>query len=312
MSSRRTAAIAALSAVVLSACQYYTLVSTAADLGQQGVAHNPANDPDPVPTALDPASRSLPIVIGVHGFAGTPYELQDARDYLQSQGITVYRVLMGGHGLDYDSQTHQSGVQQFSTRTWHDWEAPVEAAYNQLADLGYTNIGFLTSSTGGPVTMELVSSGKLHSTPTRISMVAPILDFKNKLAAAAGLLQTFGAFNDPSPATGSAVDHWYADYPVSEVEQLIDLTEVMKHRLRGTIVLPSSMKIEIFQSKGDGTADPVSAPLWLNGIKGPLVSLYWVDSSHHIPISTDTDGFSASDLALKTQLLEQIATFHKS
>jgi carboxylesterase len=290
-------------ATLLSGCSFYSYVSTTGDLGV-GNVHDTA-DLLSAQAAPDDASRSLPVVVAVHGFSATTYEMSTAATYLKSKGCLVSRVLMGAHGTT---------VEAFKNSTWKDWEGPVAAEYNKVVDMGYTNISFLTASTGGPIVMELYTNpaNPLKSKPKRINMVAPLLDYsdKNKIIGLAGILQTLGAFNKQSPNTGSSKGHWYSDWPVT--------TEVMKGRLRTTISIPDDTRIQIFQSNGDPTVDPLSGTLWVNGIHGGLVSLYMVNSSIHVPIGPDfiddtgKDTWTDADKALRNRILDQVVASVKS
>lgn len=301
-------ALAAAASLPLAGCAFYSTVSATGDLGIGNVTFS--SNLLSKAQAPDEASKSLPVVVMVHGFGATAYETQYSADFLQARGFLVSQPNLGGHG--------EASLDQFAAATWQDWGRPIADEYNALKTLGYQNVQFLTISTGGTVVMELLSRQQFQTAePRRISMVAPILDSTDKLLGGVGLLQFFGAKGRPTKKTGSNVGRFYSDWPATSLRQLLDLTEVMKGRLRaGTVKVPDDAKVQIFQSNGDGTVDPVSADLWASGIKGGLVSVFRLDSLKHVPIGVENvvegkSDFSPQDLALRDRLLEQVATAHK-
>lgn len=297
-----------LAALILPGCEFYSSVSETGDLGIGTVRDTTAGKLVSALPTPDSASRSLPVVIAVHGFTASTFETTPVAEYLRGKGFLVSQVLMGAHGVSLD---------EFKASTWRTWEIPVLEEYQKLMTLGYKNIGFVTASTGGSVVMELYTSGQLVPAPTRISMVAPLLDFADKRIGIMGILQALGASNKPSKATGNSFGHWYSDWSIRQLRELQDLTEIMKSRLRGSIPLPDNAKIQIFQSMGDKVVDPFSADIWTNGIKGGLVSLYRLDSDLHVPIGQEfiddkgVNTWTAKDRATKTRIFEQIEAWQK-
>ncbi len=62
-------------------------------------------------------------VLLLHGFSGTPREMQPLGEYLHARGITVSAPLLPGHGGTLD-QMNRTG--------WQDWTAGAAAAYADL------------------------------------------------------------------------------------------------------------------------------------------------------------------------------------
>lgn len=244
------------------------------------------------------AEKDALVVVAVHGYTATTYELKPAADYLRSQGIRVSEVLLGAHG---------TSIQDFEKSTWKTWEAPIVAEYQALRQEGYRNVALLGTSTGGTLILEALTSGKLVPAPKRLAMVAPLIEIKNKLAGYAGLLDWLGMkYVDTNPQ-GTSIGNWYRFRPAGTITSLVDLTEIMKFRLRTGVRLDGT-KTLVFQSKDDPTVDPVSAELLRQGLKSDL-EVELVDSSLHIPIWPDGVGghaFSAQEAALRQQILERI------
>lgn len=249
----------------------------------------------PTPTE---AEKDQLVVLAAHGYTATTFELKPAANYLRSQGLRVSEVLLGAHGTN---------IQDFEKSTWKTWQAPIVAEYKALQDRGYRNIAILGTSTGGTLILEALTSGKISPAPKRIALVAPLIEIKNKLAGYAGLLDWFGLkYIDTNP-TGDSIGHWYRFRPAPTITSLVDITEIMKARLR-TGIRVEGAKTLVMQSTGDSTVDPVSAELLRDGIKSDL-TVEMVPSTMHIPIWPDgVDGhtFTAEEASLRQQLLEKI------
>lgn len=254
-----------------------------------------------VPNPTD-QQKATPVVIAVHGFTATPFEIQDAATYLRGQGLLVSKVLLGGHG---------TSLTKFEQADWEDWQEPVVEEYKALKAKGYQKITFLTVSTGGTLVLEGLSRDAFKPQPPRIVMLSPIAEFKDKRAGYLVPLSWLGV-SAAQKVTGTAVGHWYRNRPVSSISSLIDLTEIVKDRLRKGIVLASDTKVLILQPKGDQTVDPVSAPLIDEGLKGGTHKVEMVDSNLHVPIrpdGVDDHTYTAEELATKQRMLETILTY---
>lgn len=356
-SSHRWRASLLVGALALSGCGFYSVASVGGDLGS-GIAAPAENGAKLVSAAfagrtLTDQEKDTPVLVAVHGFSATTFETMygtgttpqeaSASYNLERRGLLVSRVLMGGHNVSPAA---------FGASRWSDWQKPVLDEVEALQKLGFRKIDILTVSTGGPIVMQALLSGAFKSrgvTPRRITMVAPILEFKDKAINLLGVLETLGASNSPSPTSGVSRGHWYADRPIGAVKQLLDLTEVVKGQLRRVAAgdlagLPAETRLLIVQSDGDGTVDAVSAEIWLRGLRGKLtdttqgsglISLLKVVSSRHVPIgppnltgekdgtrtidgivyptfpdAKDGDAWQDEEVRLRVRLLEQIGDFH--
>ncbi|HEY9899241.1 MAG TPA: hypothetical protein V6D00_08680 [Pantanalinema sp.] len=251
-----------------------------------------------VPTPTE-EQKATPVVIAVHGFTATPYEVQDAATYLRGQGLLVSKVLLGGHG---------TSLSKFEQSTWKDWQAPVIEEYKALKAKGFQKITFLTVSTGGTLLLEALSRDVFSPQPPRVVMISPIAEFKDKRAGYLVPLSWLGV-SAAQKVTGTAIGHWYRNRPVSTISSLIDLTEIVKDRLRKRIALASDTRVLILQPEGDQTVDPVSAPLIDEGLKGGTHKVEMVKSDLHVPIrpdGVDEHTFTAEEKATKDALLQKI------
>lgn len=249
------------------------------------------------------AQKAQPVVITAHGYTATTYETHPVADYLRSQGMLVSEVLLGAHG---------TSIQDFEKSTWKIWQAPLIAEYNALVAKGFTNIEILGTSTGGTLWLEALSRNALTPPPKRVVSVDSLIEIRNKLAGYAGVLPWAGvSYLDMKPS-GNSVGHWYRFRPASTVISLVDLTEIMKARLKTGFQLSSDSKVLAIQSTQDPTVEPVSVDLITSGLKGGTVTPHKVNSTMHIPIWPDgVDGhvFTAEESALRTELFQKIQQF---
>lgn len=251
----------------------------------------------PEPTS---AQKDQRVVITAHGYTATTYETHPVADYLRGQGMLVSEVLLGGHG---------TSIQDFEKSTWKTWQAPLIAEYNALVAKGFNNIEIMGTSTGGTLWLEALSRNVLNPAPQRIVLVDSLIEIHNKLAGYAGVLPWAGiSYLDMKP-TGNSVGHWYRFRPASTVVSLVDLTEIVKNRLKTGIQLPTDSKTLAIQATNDPTVEPASVDLITNGLRGGTVTPKKVNSNMHIPIwpdGVDNHVFTAEESALRTQLFQDI------
>lgn len=124
----------------------------------------------------NPTDQQLntPVIITVHGFSASTWEWDEFCDWGKIQGsFLTSQVLLGGHGMTYEV---------FKKASWRDWQKTIIKEYKSLDSLGYTHISLVGSSTGAPLILELIKSGKLSSfrQPEHIIMIDPIVLPSNK------------------------------------------------------------------------------------------------------------------------------------
>jgi carboxylesterase len=241
---------------------------------------------------------AAPIVIAVHGFGATEFETQLAADALRAAGTPCSQVLLGGHG---------TSLADFAGTTWLDWQQPVIAEHRALVAKGFTDIRYLAASTGVTLVLDGIARGEIAPVPQRMGFVAPLVDVhpEGRLVGYAPLLQLFGSNGRFTAQTGTAKGNWYAYKPAKQYEQLVDVTEVVKARLRAGMAMPATVRIGVFQSQGDKTVDPKGAEALRRGLRGPDVRVEYLDSAIHVPIWPDgvTETFTERDRATRSWLL---------
>ena len=286
-------------ALLLGGCST-SYVTTDKDLDTGNFKKTSVLVSETVPTPTD-SQKAAKVAVLAHGYSASTYEMQALQEYLQTKGFLVSNVLLGGHGTSVD---------QFAGTTWKDWGSPVAEEYRKLRELGFQDVSVVGASTGGSLFIEMLASQKLTPAPQRVVLVAPLVMFQAKTVAFTGLLEWFGAKSSPNDLGQNAEGNWYRNRPVSTLKSLVDLTEIIKGRLRTGIPLDASTKALIIQSDQDPTVAPDSAKLVLSGLQGS-VSLRMIHSQQHVPIRpphVDRD-WTAVEIAQQQELLADIERF---
>lgn len=83
-----------------------------------------------------------------HGFTGTPASMRPWGEFLNAQGYAVEVPLLAGHGTTWED---------LATKTWADWYADIEAAYDRLA-AGVDEVVVAGLSMGGGLVLQLAAA----------------------------------------------------------------------------------------------------------------------------------------------------------
>lgn len=113
------------------------------------------------PDALE-VDGSAPAVLALHGFGGTPLEIELVVEVARGLGLRAHAPLLPGHG------THAT---ELARTGWKDWLAAAEAAFDELA-------------AGGPVIVAGLSMGSLlaaHLAATRSDQVRALALLSNAM-----------------------------------------------------------------------------------------------------------------------------------
>jgi len=105
-------------------------------------------------------STSFPVrgVLCLHGFTGTPFEVQPIADALRAGGYDVEMPLLSGHGLD---------PLALETTGWADWLDSARAAFEVLARRVPGRVAIVGFSMGGLLSLELAKAA-----PERVAALA--------------------------------------------------------------------------------------------------------------------------------------------
>lgn len=224
-----------------------------------------------------PAQINTPVVIAVHGYTATTFEWDEFRTYADSKAnILVSQVLLGGHGRTYE---------EFKNSTWEDWQEPIMTEYNALRAKGYTNINFAGSSTACPLVMDLIKKGKIGANGMKhIFLVDPIVISSDKLLTLIGLAGPMLGYLETT-MTAAEEGHYYHFRPQETLKQLMNMIEKSRKDLQEGFNLPAGIRMKVYKSIKDPTADPVSAVLIYKGLKNSdnsRIDVEMIDSELHV------------------------------
>lgn len=249
--------------------------------------------------------KSKPVLIAAHGYTATPFEWLELKNYLRNQDSTVYisRVLLGGHGRDYDA---------FNSTTWKDWQKPILDEYAKLYEKGFRNISLAGSSTGCPLILDLISSHTLDTLihPRNVFFIDPIIVPSNKMLNYVNVLGMF----IPYVTVDVSHDEKRYWYQYRGKKSLVQLNKVIKHSRKelkkGISLSPETKNFLVYKVKEDGSADPESAQWLYDGIKksdGSTIDTFMLNSDLHVftRLSGRTS-FSEKDIELQQDAFKTI------
>jgi carboxylesterase len=228
----------------------------------------------PSPT---PADLSKPVVIAAHGFSASTFEWTEFRDWAKAENnFYTSIVLLGGHGRDYAD---------FKAASWEDWQAPIITEYNKLRGLGYKKINIVGSSTGCPLVLDMVASGKISPDVLKhLFFIDPIIIPSNKTLSLVSVVGPVISYTTTSLDPGEN-GFWYKYRPQQALKELNDITREERKKLEKGITLPSGVTLKVYKAEKDDAADPASAVLLQKGIKladGSGIDVEMVNSNIHV------------------------------
>ncbi len=223
------------------------------------------------------AQKNMPVVMAVHGYSSTTFEWDEFRTYCDAKAsILVSQVLLGGHGRTYED---------FKKSSWEDWQEPILTEYNALRSKGYTNINFAGSSTACSLVMDLIKKGKISNDGMKhLFLVDPFVVPSDKLLTLIGLVGPMLGYLE-TPMTPAEEGHYYHFRPQETLQQLVNIMEKTRKDLQEGFNLPAGVRMKIYKSIKDPTADAVSAVLICKGLKnsdGTNIDVEMIDSELHV------------------------------
>jgi carboxylesterase len=255
----------------------------------------------------DSATFKKPVLICAHGFSATTYEWKDFADFTakQNQGKTdtllLSRVLLGGHGVN---------LSEFEASTWPIWLQPILDEYDSLIAKGYQDISLAGSSTAATLILEAFHQGRFQKRPPReVFFIDPIIVPSNKFLTLAPIIGPIvGHLEDVG--TDEEQKHWYSNRPAKQLTELYSLINRVKNQLEDGQTLPKGVRLKVYKSKKDGSADPVSALYLKKGLRhsdGSQVEIEMENSSLHVFTRlSGRDGNTAADTLLQQTVFAEM------
>jgi carboxylesterase len=214
----------------------------------------------------------------IHGFTGSPPELQFIGEYLAERNITVSGIQLAGHGALPDDMAKTG---------WRDW---VKSAEDGLADLrGKCEEVFVGGlSMGGALTLYLAARNELPAAFTLAGAASIIKDWKFSLIP---FVRHFTRFF-PKPdgvdlADESALQYLkcYEYIPLDCVLSLLDLTKVVQEGLPKV-----NCPLLVMQGLKDQLVAPATAQYIYDTVSSADKELVWFENSGHcIPVDVQKE-----------------------
>jgi carboxylesterase len=266
---------------MLSACSKTPVIDNATMLDGDQIFDPSLYSPELylVSVAIDNPSeiqKNTPVIIAAHGYSSSTYEWEEFRSYCEANNVLISQVLLGGHGRTYAD---------FKKSTWEDWQEPIMTEYNALRDKGYTNINFVGSSTACPLVLDLIKTRKISENGMKhIFLVDPIVVSSDKLLTIIGVAGPMLGYMETT-MTPAEEGHYYCFRPQETLQQLMKLIDKTRRDLQLGYELPSGIRMKIYKSIKDPTADAVSAVLIKKGLKnsdGSKIDVEMIESELHV------------------------------
>lgn len=248
----------------------------------------------PSPTATD---LSKHIILAIHGYSASTFEWDEFRAWSDSTGpYRISQVLLAGHGTTYE---------EFKSSTWKDWRSAITEEYEKLEALGYTKISLVGSSTGGPLLLEMVSSGYFdtHTPPKNIFLIDPIVVSSTKLQSIAGIVGPMLGYVS-ADTKGEEKKYWYSFRPQETIRELNAVMDVVKMDLQKGFSLPTGTYLKSFHSKNDPTASSTSTVLIYKGLttsSGNPIDVEIMESDIHVFTRLNLRRTSLTELQIANQ-----------
>ena len=220
----------------------------------------------------------------VHGFSASSYEFRSLvnRLELQDPSVLLSRVVMGGHGRDYNA---------FKNATYSDWEAPILAEVTALANNGHQSIALIGTSTGATAVLHLLLSGAFADLPVKqLILIDPYIEPKDKRLLFVPLLRFFVGNTRSNASQALEHQHWYTNRPTAALYELVKLMRNVRQQLNSYPVRAKNdwPKITVFTAKNDPTADTAGADMIQAAFGSDMVDVHRYDSDHHVIIEPTT------------------------
>jgi len=227
----------------------------------------------------DAATLQKTVVIAAHGFTASTYEWDELRTFLnaspQQNTVLLSQVLLGAHGRDYHT---------FKASTWRDWQSSIIEEYERLVDLGYTKFVFATSSTGGPLLLDLFARNYFRDKvpPIAAYLIDPLLIPSSKLLSIIPLMGPVIGYAETELEDG-AEKYWYRYRPQETLNELNKLINLVRKSLEKGVQIRGT-HLKVFQSTRDISADAVGAVLIYKGVRtsSGRIAVEMVDSDLHV------------------------------
>ena len=211
-------------------------------------------------------------ILLIHGFTGSPTEMEPLGIYLHKKGYSVYCPLLAGHGTT---------PEEMEATNWKDWAGTAETALKELK-LKYKQVYVIGFSMGGCITLYLSMKYKVDGI---VTISAPVF-LVDKKAYFTPILKYIRRFKEKKRKPDFDVPIYsYDKTPIKSVSSLLSLILLVKSNL-AKVKLP----ILVIQGEEDNVVIPKSADHIYRNIKSQTKAInYYPKRSHMIIVENGRD-----------------------
>ncbi len=199
----------------------------------------------------------------IHGFTATPWELRELGEYLFGKNITVYGVLLEGHG---------TSPEDLDKTKWQDWYKNSEEGLLLLSYLA-NDTYICGQSAGALLALKLAEENEVKGV---IAISSPIY-LKDKRANFAYLLAPFDTYHKNKNINDNEKVYYYEKRSARSIAELMKLIKDSKRNLN-----KMNAPTLIIQSSKDTRIETESAQYVYDNIKSKRKELMIVNDPEHV------------------------------
>lgn len=229
---------------------------------------------------VNEAALPARVALCLHGFTGTPFEVQPLGDALGAAGFRTATPLLAGHG---------AGTKAMEASRWPDWLASADTAFRALADETSGPIAVMGFSMGGLLALKLalqyperIAALALLSVPLRLrpSQVRGIrllghLPRPFRMGPLRAIPKLRGS--DVSDAGVRGANPCLPVMPLLSLESLLQLMAGVRDQLKA-VRAPAL----VVHGRRDHTVPIADGFELAEGLGSPIVDRLWLDRSFHL------------------------------
>jgi carboxylesterase len=213
----------------------------------------------------------------IHGFSGSPPEMQPMGEYLAAEGLTVRGVRLAGHGTTPEDMARTG---------WRDWVASAEAGLREL-EARCDRVFVAGLSMGGLITLHLAAH---HSPAGIVVMGAPayITDWRVRFLPLIRLFVRWVTPNIESDLTDPEAEERFSCYQVIPVRCVGSVRQLLRlvRRELPRIQVPAL----IMQGENDHHVPADSAPIIFEELGAADKEIvWWPNSGHCITVDSERE-----------------------
>ncbi len=213
----------------------------------------------------------------VHGFSGSPPEMQPMGEFLTGKGLTVRGVRLAGHGTT---------PEDMATTTWRDWVASAEEGLREL-EARCEQVFVAGLSMGGLLSLHLAAH---HPVAGIVAMAAPayIADWRFRFLPLAQYFIRWFTPDIESDLTDPEAEKRLSAYQVLPIPCLVSLGQLI--RLVRQELPQVKVPALVMQGEKDHHVPADSAPIIFEELgAADKEVVWWPNSGHCITVDSERE-----------------------